>query len=85
VNILFTPIAWEDYRAWADADAPVTRRINSLVGELRRDPSSGMGQPERLRGALDGFWSRRLTGEHRLVYLVDGDNVVILQARYHHR
>jgi toxin YoeB len=85
VNILFTPIGWDDYQHWAGSDRSVMDRINALVDDLEDDPTGGLGKPERLQGALEGCWSRRISGDHRLVYLVKGSEVVILQARYHHR
>jgi toxin YoeB len=60
------------------------RRINRLIEAAMRDPTSGIGRPEPLRHLLSGAWSRRITEEHRLVYLVDGEDLVILQARYHY-
>jgi toxin YoeB len=60
------------------------KRINRLIEEALRDPASGIGKPEPLRHMLAGCWSRRISEEHRLVYLVDGDDLVILQARYHY-
>jgi toxin YoeB len=60
------------------------RRINRLIEAAMRDPTSGIGRPEPLRHLLSGAWSRRITEEHRLVYLVEGEDLVILQARYHY-
>jgi toxin YoeB len=82
---VFTPHAWEDYLHWQTADRAILKRINRLVEDVRRDPFAGVGKPEQLKHALAGAWSRRITDEHRLVYLVDGDDVVILQARFHYR
>jgi toxin YoeB len=65
-------------------DRAMLRRVNRLIEAALRDPSSGIGKPEPLRHLLSGAWSRRITGEHRLVYLIDGDDLVILQARYHY-
>ena len=59
-------------------------RINGLIGDAVRHPFEGLGKPEPLRHALSGAWSRRISGEHRLVYLVDGNDLVILQARFHY-
>ena len=64
--------------------ATTIKRINRLIDDALRDPFAGIGKPEQLRHALAGAWSRRITEEHRLVYLVDGDDLVILQARYHY-
>jgi toxin YoeB len=84
VRVVFTPNGWEDYTHWVGSDRNVLKRINKLIDDILRDPYSGIGKPERLRHVLAGAWSRRIDEEHRLVYLVDGDDVVILQARYHY-
>ena len=67
-----------------DLDAGRIERINRLIDEIRRDPFGGIGKPEQLKHALAGTWSRRINDEHRLVYLVDGDDLVILQVRFHY-
>ena len=76
--------AWEDYLWWQSHDRKVLRRINLLLRDVQRSGHEGIGKPEPLRYQLTGYWSRRITDEHRLVYFVDGDDVVILQARYHY-
>ncbi|WP_369133705.1 Txe/YoeB family addiction module toxin [Modestobacter sp. I12A-02662] len=72
-----------DYTSWA-GDRKTRLRVNRLISEAARDPSSGTGKPERLSGNLSGCWSRRIDQEHRLVCTVDGDQLVVLQARYHY-
>lgn len=84
MRLVFTPHGWEDYQHWVQTDRATLKRINRLIDDVLRDPFSGIGKPEQLRHVLAGAWSRRITEEHRLVYLVDGDDVVILQARYHY-
>ncbi|HEX3823672.1 MAG TPA: Txe/YoeB family addiction module toxin [Mycobacteriales bacterium] len=84
MRLVFTPHGWEDYQPWVQTDRSTLKRINRLIDDVLRDPFSGLGKPEQLRHALAGAWSRRITAEHRLVYLVDGDDVVIVQARYHY-
>jgi toxin YoeB len=84
VRLVFTPHGWDDYQHWVQTDRTTVKRINKLIDDVLRDPFTGIGKPEQLRHALAGAWSRRITEEHRLVYLVDGDDVVILQARYHY-
>ena len=84
MRLVFTPRGWEDYLYWQSADRTALRRINRLIEATVRDPVAGIGKPEPLRHVLQGCWSRRIDDEHRLVYLVDGDNLVILQARYHY-
>jgi toxin YoeB len=83
VKIVFTPHGWADYRSWA-GDRKTLTRINRLITEAARDPGVGTGKPERLSGDLASFWSRRIDQEHRLVYTVHADELVIVQARYHY-
>jgi toxin YoeB len=84
VRLVFTPNGWEDYQHRVQTDRATLKRLNRLIDDVLRDPFTGIGKPEQLRHVLSGAWSRRITEEHRLVYLVDGDDVVILQARYHY-
>jgi toxin YoeB len=84
VRLVFTPNGWDDYVHWQSADRTKLKRINRLLDEIVRDPIAGIGKPEQLRHALAGAWSRRINEEHRLVYLVDGSDIVVLQARYHY-
>ena len=84
MRLVFTPNGWQDYMFWQSSDRATLKRINRLLDDIVRDPFSGIGKPDQLRHALAGAWSRRIDEEHRLVYLVDGDDVVILQARYHY-
>lgn len=81
--ISFTSNGWSDYISWTD-DRKTLKRINRLVEEAARDPGAGTGKPERLSGDLSGYWSRRIDQEHRLVYAVHGDALVVVQARYHY-
>lgn len=84
MRLVFSPIGWEDYRHWQSTDKAVLKRVNRLLDETLRDPCSGIGKPEPLRHVLARCWSRRVDDEHRLVYLVEEDDVVVLQARYHY-
>ncbi|MCA2247542.1 Txe/YoeB family addiction module toxin [Mycobacterium intracellulare] len=84
MNIVFSPQAWEDYLHWQAADRAVLKRINKLIEDVSRSPHTGIGKPEPLKYGLAGAWSRRITEEHRLVYRVIGDDLQILQARYHY-
>jgi len=84
VRLAFTPNGWSDYTYWLAVDRQMLKRINRLIGDALRDLVAGIGKPEPLRHMLTGAWSRRITEEHRLVYLVDGDDLVILQARFHY-
>lgn len=85
MRLVFTTNGWQDYTYWLSADRTTLKRINRLIDDALRDPASGIGKPEPLRHMFAGCWSRRISEEHRLVYLVDGDDLVILQARYHYK
>lgn len=85
MRLVFTPHGWEDCTYWLGADRATLKRINRLIDDALQDPTAGIGKPERLRHVLAGAWSRRITEEHRLVYLVDGDDLVILQVRFHYK
>lgn len=81
--------AWEDYVAWQESEPEMATKINELLKDIRRRPFAGIGKPEPLRGDLSGWWSRRISGEHRLVYRVAGkrgvdQRVEIAQCRYHY-
>jgi toxin YoeB len=84
VKLSFTSGAWEDYTSWLATDRQVLKRINRLIEDALRDPYAGIGKPEPLKHALQGAWSRRITEEHRLVYLPRDNELIILQARYHY-
>lgn len=84
MRLVFVQQGWEDYQYWQREDRAIVKRINRLLEDTLRDPARGIGKPEPLKYGVAGAWSRRITEEHRLVYLVRGDDVVILQARYHY-
>jgi toxin YoeB len=84
MRLVFTPRGWQDYTSWLATDRATLKRVNRLIEDVLRDPFVGVGKPEPLRHAFAGAWSRRISDEHRLVHLVDGDDVVVLQARYHY-
>ncbi len=84
MKLVFSDEAWEDYLYWQKQDRKMVERINKLIQEVKRDPFSGVGKPEPLKHALAGFWSRRITDEHRMVYRVEGDSMQIAQLRYHY-
>lgn len=84
MKLLFAEEAWEDYLYWQKQDRKMVERINKLIQEIQRDPYGGIGKPEPLKHALAGFWSRRITDEHRVVYKVEGDALLIAQLRYHY-
>ncbi len=84
MRLVFTPNGWEDYSFWQRTDRAMLKRLTRLLDETLRVLFSGIGKPEQLRHALAGAWSRRINEEHRLVYLVDGDDLIVLQARLHY-
>ena len=84
MKLVFAEQAWEDYLYWQAQDAKIFGRLNALIKECLRTPFSGTGKPEPLRGDLRGWWSRRITLEHRLVYRVDGESLSLAQCRYHY-
>lgn len=84
MKLVFHESAWEDYLHWQANDPKLLERLNALIRETSRTPFSGTGKPEPLRGPLAGWWSRRLTQEHRLVYRAEGDKLLIAQCRYHY-
>lgn len=84
MNLVFTPEAWEDYLHRQASDVKQLKRINQLLKEIAREPFTGIGKPEPLRHTFQGCWSRRIDGEHRVVYKVSGGNVWLLQLRYHY-
>lgn len=85
MNVQFSTHAWEDYLYWQQNDRRMLKKINSLLADISRgDPYEGIGKPEPLKHAFSGFWSRRISEEHRLVYRISGDTIQIAQARYHY-
>ena len=84
MRLVFTPRGWSDSLHWQSVDKKMVKRINRLIEDTLRDPVSGIGKPEPLRHVLQGCWSRRIDEEHRLVYMVEGNDIVVLQARYHY-
>ena len=84
MNLVFAPQAWEDYQHWVQTDRKLLKRINELIKDTIRRPYAGIGKPEPLRHALAGFWSRRITDEHRMVYRMVGKNLEIAQLRFHY-
>ena len=88
MKLVFADRAWEDYLHWQRTDSNVLERLNGLIEECRRNPFTGIGKPEPLKGDLKGWWSRRITLEDRLVYRVTGAGpdqaLQIAQCRYHY-
>lgn len=84
MNLTFAPQAWEDYLHWQATEAKIVARIHELIKDILRTPFSGIGKPEPLKHALQGYWSRRINAEHRIVYKVVEGAVLIAQLRYHY-
>jgi toxin YoeB len=84
LKIRFAEAAWEDYLYWQKTDKKMLQRINELIKTAIRIPVEGIGKPELLKHGLKGYWSRRITDEHRLVYKVQDDSILIAQCRYHY-
>ena len=84
MKLVFSEQAWEDYLYWQAHDRKLLERTNALIEECSRTPFAGTGKPEPLRGSLSGWWSRRITQEHRLVYRPSEDGLLIAQCRYHY-
>ncbi|MEO5298291.1 Txe/YoeB family addiction module toxin [Enterococcus cecorum] len=76
--------AWEDFEYWLDHDKTIAKKIRRLIKEIQREPFRGIGKPEPLKNQWSSYWSRRITNEHRLVYKIQDDILIIVQARYHY-
>ena len=84
MRITFSRNAWEDYVSWQTEDKKMLRKINELIKEIQRTPFEGIGKPEPLKFELSGFWSRRIDREHRLVYQVKNEDLLIYSCRFHY-
>lgn len=84
MNKLFSDESWNDYLYWQLTDRKMIKRINELLKNISRTPFSGMGKPEALKFNLSGYWSRRIDSEHRLVYKIENNCIIILSCRYHY-
>lgn len=84
MRIVWTSTAWKDYLYWQSTDKKKLKRINELIKSTLREPFTGIGNPEPLKHDLQGFWSRRIDSEHRLVYSFENDNLEIIACRYHY-
>jgi toxin YoeB len=84
MNIQFSSRGFEDYVYWQNFDKRILKKVNDLLGDISRNPYEGIGKPEPLKHVLSGFWSRRITDEHRLVYRVEGNVIKVAQVRYHY-
>ena len=84
MRIIFSKNGWEDYISWQQDDKQILKKINNLIKEIQRKPYEGLGKPEPLKYDLAGLWSRRIDREHRLVYQVVKDDLLIYACRYHY-
>ena len=84
MRIIFLSPGWDDYLYWQQTDRKILKKINTLIREIERTPFKGSGKPEPLKHNLAGWWSRRINLEHRIVYKVKDDAVIVLQCRYHY-
>ena len=84
MKYVFHQTAWEDYLYWLEQDKKILKRINQLVKDIERSPYEGVGKPEALKHNLSGWWSRRITDEHRMVYRVKDDKLHLASLRYHY-
>ena len=84
MRLIFADEAWEDYLYWQQHDRQMVERIHKLIKEIQRAPFTGIGKPEALKHALAGYWSRRITGEHRIVYRVEDNALFLAQLRFHY-
>ena len=84
MKLIFADDAWDDCVYWQKQDTRMVERINTLIRETQREPFAGVGKPEPLKHALSGYWSRRINDEHRMVYRVEGDALMIAQLRFHY-
>lgn len=84
MKITLSSQSWEDYLYWQKNDKQMVKRINRLIKDIQRHPYTGAGKPERLKHALSGWWSRRIDNEHRIVYKIKDENLLIAQLRYHY-
>ena len=84
MRLVFSQNAWEDYTSWLNDDRKMLKRINELIKDIIRNPYEGKGKPEALKYNLKGLWSRRISREHRLVYKVEKDELLIYACRFHY-
>ncbi len=83
-NLVWHTSCWDDYLYWQETDKKILKKINEFIKEIDRTPFTGTGKPEPLKHALEGYWSRRITKEHRLIYKVTDKELFIIQCRYHY-
>ena len=84
MRLLWEERAWEDYLYWQTQDRKTLKRVNLLIADIKRNPFEGIGKPEPLKHALNGYWSRRIDAEHRIVYFEQGGTVFVISCRGHY-
>ncbi|HCC34423.1 MAG TPA: Txe/YoeB family addiction module toxin [Ruminococcaceae bacterium] len=84
MNKIFSENAWNEYQYWVENDKKILKKINELIRDIERGGHAGKGKPEPLKHDLEGYWSCRITEEHRLVYSLDADNIYIAKCRRHY-
>ena len=84
MSFTFSQEGWNDYLSWQKEDKKILKRINILIKDIKRDPFTGLGDPEPLKYNWSGYWSRRITKEHRLIYKVTENTILIAQCKYHY-
>lgn len=84
MNKIFSKIAWDQYKYWQTEDKKILKKINELIVDIERNGNTGLGKPEPLKYELQGYWSRRITDEHRLIYKIEENNIYIVACRYHY-
>ena len=85
MNIAFEQCAFDDFTSWASEDKKLYKRLASLIKETARNPYAGLGKPEALKHELQGYWSRRINDEHRLVYKVEADRLIVISCKHHYK
>ncbi len=83
-NIAFSPQAYKDFLSWLNEDRKIFIKITKLIQETAKNPESGSGKPEKLKHTLTGYWSRRINKEHRLVYRIQNESIIIISCKYHY-
>ena len=84
MKLIFSENAWDDYLYWQKTDRKLLNRINAVIKDIKRQPFEGIGKPEPLKHGFSGYWSRRISSEHRIIYKVEKDAIRIAQIRYHY-
>ena len=85
MRLIFSENAWEDYLYWLKIDKKILKRINNLIKDIQKNKYQGIGKPEPLRHNLSGYWSRRINSEHRFVYKIENEAIMIAQLRHHYQ